>query len=72
MDKLKPDILIQLTKAERLLTKERYNNKCLDPMRKLIKELRKDMDVMRVKTDGEEKIIYNTRTTPLKFFNRYG
>lgn len=51
-------ILIQLTKAVRLLTEEGYNDKTLDPMRKIIKELREEMNVERVKTDTEEKVIY--------------
>lgn len=58
------DILIQLTKAVRLLDEEDYNDKCLDPMRKIVNRLRKEMNVSRVKTDTEEKIIYleNERT----------
>jgi len=48
----KEDVLIQLTKAERLLSEEGYNDKCLNPMRKIIKLLRKEMNVLRIKTDG--------------------
>ena len=52
------DVLIQLTKAVRLLDEEGYNDECLNPMRKIVNRLRKEMNVARVKTDTEEKIIY--------------
>ena len=51
-------ILIQLTKAVRLLEKEGYNAKTVDPMKRIIKELRSEMNVQRVKTENEEKVVY--------------
>jgi hypothetical protein len=47
-----------MTKAVRLLEEEGYNDKCLNPMRKIIKKLRKQLGVQRVKTDTEEKVVY--------------
>jgi hypothetical protein len=56
-------VLIQLTKAIRLLTDEGYNDKTLDPMRKIVKHLRKEMNVQRVKTAFDEKVIKNESHT---------
>ena len=52
-------VLIQMTKAVRLLQDEHYNSRILNPMYKIINELRKKLNVQRVKTDTEEKIVYN-------------
>lgn len=56
----KEKVLIQMTKAVRLLEDESYNEKTLNPMREVITELRSEMGVHRVKTEIEEKVIYNT------------
>jgi hypothetical protein len=55
---MKTVILIQMTKAVRLLEEENYNDKCLNPMREIIKSLRQELNVERVKTAGTEEIIY--------------
>ena len=55
----KEKVLIQMTKAVRLLQDEHYNEKTLQPMRTICKELCQELNVQRVKTDTEEKIIYN-------------
>ena len=54
----KSEVLIQMTKAVRLLEDEGYNDKTLDPMRTMVKQIRKDLNVERVKTAGCEEIIY--------------
>mgnify|MGYP000380125443 CR=1 FL=1 len=51
-------ILLQLTKAVRLLEEENYNDKTLNPMRRCLKELRIEMDVSRV---SNEQIYYNIK-----------
>lgn len=53
----KEKVLIQMTKAVRLLTDDGYNQSITNPMHEIINELRKELNVQRVKTDTEEKII---------------
>lgn len=50
--------LIQLTKAYRLLDAEGYNHETIFPMYQLIQELRDELNVLRVKTESKEEIIY--------------
>lgn len=60
MDKaFKERILIQMTKAIRLLEQEGYNPLVLNPMRQVTDLLRYEMNVQRVKTDAGEEVIYN-------------
>ena len=47
--------LMQLIKSLRLLEEEHYNNKVINPIKQVIKELREVMGVERVKYDS---IIY--------------
>ncbi len=51
--------LIQLTKAYRLLDSEGYNHKTIYPIYQLTQELREKLNVLRVKTDTKEEIIYS-------------
>ena len=60
--KLSERVLIQMTKAIRLLEEEGYNRKTLSPMKEIVKEMRKKMKVQRVKTETTEEIIYINQT----------
>jgi len=70
--KINERILMQLTKALRLLGEEGYNDKTLNPIRNMINEIREDMGVERVKTHcpNAEMVLY--RPQPLERLPKSG